>query len=101
MPPTILNNAALAPPLIEKVAGLVPTVSTSVEISAATTVVFSATVWVAFVVMTGAWVLPFGAFGWPGVGRPGGGVGASLTSVTLTVIVCAVVWMPSEAETWT
>ena len=50
----MLNSAALGPPVIEKVAGLVPTVSASVEVSAATTVVFSATVCVAAVVTTGA-----------------------------------------------
>jgi len=40
LPPTMLNNAASAPPVIVKVAGLVPTVSASVEVSAATTVLF-------------------------------------------------------------
>ena len=48
------NNAASAPPVIENFAGLIPTVSTSVEVNAATNLVFSATVCVPAVVMTGA-----------------------------------------------
>ena len=62
------NRAASAPPVIVNVAGMVPTVSASVEVSAATKVAFSGTDCVALVVMTGA---------------------LSLTSVRLTVISSA------------
>jgi hypothetical protein len=59
---------------------LVPTVSASVEVSAATKVEFSATAWVAAVVITGA---------------------LSLMSVRFTAMVFAVVLTPSKADTST
>ena len=66
--------------VVALVAGFVPTVSTSVEVNAATKVVFSATDWVAAVVTTGALSLP---------------------SVSPTVINLVVVLTPSLAETST
>src|SRR5437762_13379693 len=48
------KRAASALTVMVKLAGLVPTVSASLEVSAATKVAFSATVWVAAVVITGA-----------------------------------------------
>ena len=63
-----------------KVAGLVPTVSASLAVNAATNVVFSATDWIAPVVITGA---------------------LSFWSVRSTVIVFGVVLMPSLAVTST
>src|SRR5436190_15667991 len=54
LPPTMLNRAESAPPVIEKVAGLVPTVSASVEVSATLNAEFSFTDCAALVVTTGA-----------------------------------------------
>src|SRR6478672_5746319 len=69
----MLNRAASAPPVIVNVAGLMPTVSTSVEVSATLNAAFSFTDCVAAVVITGA---------------------LSLTSVTLTVTAWVLVRAP-------
>ena len=74
------NRDWSAPPVIVKVAGLVPTVSASVEVKAATSVVFSATDCAASVVITGV---------------------LSFTSVTVTATACVTVCTPSNTCTVT
>jgi hypothetical protein len=54
LPPVIWNSARSAPPVMLKVAGLVPTVSGSVVASVTTAVEFSATVGAALEVKVGA-----------------------------------------------
>ena len=66
--------------MIVNVAGLVPTVSTSEEVSGTENALFSLTDWVALVLIVGA---------------------TSLRSLTVTVMVLLVMLAPSLAVTWT
>jgi hypothetical protein len=75
LPLPIANFAASLPPMIEKTAGLMPTVSLSVAVRAATNVLFETTACLSSVVISGA---------------------MSLTSLTLMIKALSKTW-PAES----